>query len=126
MNSNLKIVDTQTSHHHSCLAQFQALRSAAKTIAVTKVLNILHKGYFFRVLNGNTELQWSNSCYAELYDWDDEVTNLINDLGEFSFVLKSRNENLFYFGLLNLAVAAGLFLVSRFIEIEYLGTHALS
>ena len=39
--------------------------------------------------------------------------------------LKTRNETLFYFGLLNLLIASGLFIFSRFIEIEYLGTHAL-
>jgi len=53
------------------------------------------------------------------------VTNLYNDLGDFFLVLKTRNETLFYFGLLNLIFAAGLFLVSRFLELEYLGTHAL-
>lgn len=53
------------------------------------------------------------------------MINLFNDFGEFFLVLKNRNETLFYFGLLNLAIAAGLFLISRFIEIEYLGTHAL-
>ena len=53
------------------------------------------------------------------------MTNLINDLSECFLVLKTRNETLFYFGLLNLVVATGLFIFSRFIEIEYLGTHAL-
>jgi hypothetical protein len=53
------------------------------------------------------------------------VTNPINELGAFLFVLKARNETLFYFGLVNLVVASGLFIVSRLIDIEYSGTHAL-
>lgn len=53
------------------------------------------------------------------------MTNLISDLGEFFLILKTRNEALFYFGLLNLVVAVGLFIVSRIIDLEYLGTHAL-
>lgn len=53
------------------------------------------------------------------------MTNFINDLSGFFFVLKNRNETLFYFGLLNLVFALALLVFSRFIDIEYAGTHAL-
>ncbi|MFZ4403053.1 MAG: hypothetical protein ACOYOK_03035 [Pseudobdellovibrionaceae bacterium] len=51
--------------------------------------------------------------------------SLIHDLGQLIPQLKLRNEALFYFGIFNFALAFGLLILSFFINIQYLGTHAL-
>jgi hypothetical protein len=51
--------------------------------------------------------------------------NDLNFLFDFFPKLFSRNESLFYFGLINFAIAVGLFLISMVYEINFLGTHAL-
>lgn len=45
-------------------------------------------------------------------------------LGQQVTKCKIRNKILFYFGLFNFVVAVGLFILSFFINIQYLGTHA--
>ena len=51
--------------------------------------------------------------------------SFFKDALQFIDILKSRNEMLFIFGFLNFAIAVCLFFASEFIDIPYLGTHAL-